>query len=423
MSSRSRSASYAAVLRTRHASRVFGAALLGRLSYGVAPLSLVLALTGATGSYAVAGGVMALFALTVSVLAPVRAGLIDRYGPRRALPPMAVAYALVLACLAAGTWRPGAPGALLGGLAMAAGVCAPPLGPVMRTVWSELLRDPALLRRGYSLDTVAEELLFVAGPLLAGLVAGFAAPSSGVVLSAGLVLAGTLAFVSAPPVRAPSRSPGMPVTESRQRSPAGFGVAQPVAAALGIGAYLGSVELLMVAFARQHGHAAAVGWCGASLSAGSAFGGLVYGASPWRISARARLPVLVTVPALALPLAGLSPNVQVLAAVVGATGLFVSPALATAYLIADESAAPDARTRAGAWVNSAVNGGSSGGTAVAGLLLGRLPLAACFGVAALPVVSAAVLVLVCAGRSGITPARLRRPAAPRRSLRRSGRCR
>jgi MFS-type transporter involved in bile tolerance (Atg22 family) len=58
------------------------------------------ALTGATRSYAVAGGVMALFALTVSVISPVRAGLIDRYGPRRTLPPMAVAYALVLACLA-----------------------------------------------------------------------------------------------------------------------------------------------------------------------------------------------------------------------------------------------------------------------------------------------------------------------------------
>jgi MFS family permease len=394
MSSRPRTPSYRAVLRTPHACRVFSAALLGRLSYGIVPLSLVLALTGATGSYAVAGGVMALFALTVSVLAPVRAGLIDRYGPRRALPPMAVAYALVLAGLAAVTWRPGAPGPLLGGLAMAAGVCAPPLGPVMRTLWSELLPDPALLRRGYSLDAVAEELLFVVGPLLAGLVAGFATPPLGVVVSAGLVLAGTFAFVSAAPVRALSRSQDMTAAGPRQRSRAGFGVAQPVAAALGIGACLGSVELLMVAFAKQHHHAAAVAWCTASLSAGSAIGGLVYGALPWRISGRARLPALVAVPALGLALAGFSPNAYVLALAAGATGLFISPALATAYLIADESAAHGARTRAGAWVNTAVNGGSSGGTATAGLLLGRLPLAVCFAVTALPVLLAAVMVLI-----------------------------
>jgi MFS family permease len=261
----------------------------------------------------------------------------------------------------------------------------------MRTLWSELLSDPALLRRGYSLDTVAEELLFVAGPLLAGLVAGVATPPLGLVISAGLVLAGTFAFISAAPVRALSRSQAMTTAVPRQRSRIGFGVVQPVAAALGIGAFLGSVELLMVAFAKQQHHVAVVAWCSASLSAGSAFGGLVYGALAWRISVRTRLPVLVGVPALGLALAGFSPNVYVLAVVAGATGLFISPALATAYLLADESAVRGARTRAGACVNTAVNGGSSGGTAMAGLLLGRLSLAMCFAVTALPVLLAAAV--------------------------------
>jgi predicted MFS family arabinose efflux permease len=80
--------------------------------------------------------------------------------------------------------------------------------------------------------------------------------------------------------------------------------------------------------------------------------------------------------------------------VAGATGLFISPALATAYLIADESAVRGARTRAGAWVNTAVNGGSSAGTAMAGLLLGQLPLAVRFAVTALPVLLAAAVVLI-----------------------------
>ncbi|MFB9834795.1 MFS transporter, partial [Actinoallomurus acaciae] len=178
---------------------------------------------------------------------------------------------------------------------------------MMRTVWSELLRDPALLRRGYGLDTVAEELLFVVGPLLAGLMAGFAAPSLGVVVSAGLVLAGTLAFVPAPPVRASSGSPDAAGAGPRRRSRIGTGVAQPMVAALGIGACTGSVELLMVAFAGRHHHAAAVAWCTASLSAGSALGGLAYGALPWRSSGRARLPVLVAVPALGLAVGGWAP--------------------------------------------------------------------------------------------------------------------
>lgn len=81
------SASYARVLRLPHARRTFATALLGRLSYGVVPLSVMLAVIRASGSYAVAGAVMALFGATVVLLAPARAALIDRHGPRRALVP------------------------------------------------------------------------------------------------------------------------------------------------------------------------------------------------------------------------------------------------------------------------------------------------------------------------------------------------
>lgn len=118
------STSYATVLRTPGAARIFAAALTGRLSYGIVPLSLLLAVTGTTGSYARAGWVMAGFATATVVLSPVRAGLVDRFGPRRALPPMAAGYALVLLGLAAATWRPGVPFAVLLALAAAAGMLA-----------------------------------------------------------------------------------------------------------------------------------------------------------------------------------------------------------------------------------------------------------------------------------------------------------
>ncbi len=35
----------------------------------------------------------------------------------------------------------------------------------MRTLWSDLVPDRASLQRAYSLDAVAEELIFVMGPL------------------------------------------------------------------------------------------------------------------------------------------------------------------------------------------------------------------------------------------------------------------
>ena len=53
----------------------------------------------------------------------------------------------------------------------------------MRAVWGELVTDRRLLQRAYSLDGVAEELLFVSGPLLVGVVVGFAPPAAGVAVS------------------------------------------------------------------------------------------------------------------------------------------------------------------------------------------------------------------------------------------------
>ncbi|WP_434095636.1 MFS transporter [Streptomyces griseus] len=407
------------MLRTRHAFRTFGAALLGRLSYGMVSFSLVLAIKEATDSYAVAGTLMALFGLTSVLLSPARAGLVDRYGPRRALLPMATAYALLLTGLAFATAWPGASGFLLGILAVPAGACTPPLGPVMRTLWSSLVPDRRLLRRAYSLDAVAEELLFVTGPLLVGLLVHVAAPSVGLAASAVLVLVGTLALISSPPVRGwadREKAPPGPTSprglvprlwsSPLRRRPlhGGTGLRQAICVSAALGMCLGAFDLLVIAFADEHKSHSTVAWVLAALSGGSAIGGLVYGAVPWRASGRLRLAFLAAALGLSLAAMGVSPHPFMLIAGAAIGGLFVAPALTTAYLIADECADPAGRTRAGAWVNTSFNAGSAGATAAVGLLVGRLPLPMCFALAAVPVVLSATTVLYGSRRPGPTAA-------------------
>ncbi|WP_329122909.1 MFS transporter [Streptomyces sp. NBC_01465] len=376
--------SYATVLRTPHARRTFVAALVGRLSYGMVSLSLVLSVKDATGSYAVAGTVMALFGATSVLLSPARAALVDRFGPRRALAPMAGVYAVLLVLLAYAARQPGASGLLLGVLASVAGVCTPPLGPTMRALWTQLLDDRRLLQRAYSLDGVCEELLFVTGPLLVGVVVKFASPALGVAVSAALVLAGTLAMVSSPAART------YPVREKTAGPAVRAAVPwPPVLVVGGLGLGLGALDLLVVAFAADQGRPEAVAWVLAALSVGSAVGGLVSGGVEWRIPARSRLSLFALGLGLALGAAGLAPNLWVLGAAAVVAGAFVAPALTTGYLLADETAAPGTRTQAGAWVNTAVNAGSSGGAAAVGLLIGRLPLTLCFALAAAPVLLSA----------------------------------
>ncbi|MER6185488.1 MFS transporter [Streptomyces sp. NPDC001652] len=395
------SASYARVLRIPYARRTFATALVGRLSYGIVPLSVMLAVTRASGSYAVAGTVMALFGATVVFLAPARASLIDRHGPRRALVPMLVAYTVLLGLLTAAVWRPGAPAYVLGALGALAGACVPPLGPTMRTVWSRLAPDRDLLQRAYSLDAVAEELLFVSGPLLVGVLVGVATPAAGIVVGAALMVTGAAAFVSSPVVRgmAPAGRSGGDVRGGRGR-PVLRRIRRPVTAAVAVGVALGVLDLLVIVFAERHDHGgASVAWVLAALSAGSAVGGLLNGAVHWRTAAPARLALLTAGLGLALLGAGLAPGVGTLTLAMTVAGFFVSPALTTAYLIADEAVADEARTRAGAWVNTAVNAGSTAGTAAAGVLAGRLPVAGCFAVTGAAVVLTALTVAKGARRS------------------------
>ena len=414
-----------AVLRLPFAARTFATALVGRLSYGTVVLSLTLALASGHGSVSRAGAVVAVFALSVAALAPVRARLIDRHGIRQALLPLALSYTGALLGLTAATWRPGAPLWLLEALALAAGATAPPLGPTMRTLWRTMCGDDqALMQRAFSLDTVAEEVIGVSGPLLVGVLILVADPAVGVLLSAVLVAVGTVAMMTSPvvgmvPARAADtasdadngrtrrRRAGRPADGRVLRRRAGergtlSRIAEPVFSATGVGLGLGAQSPAIVAFAMRPHQPSAIAWADAGMSVGSILGGLVYGTIAWRVSSRTRLPLLTAALGLSIAAAALAPNIWVLTAVTTASGIFVSPLMTCAYLVADELAADQSRTSAGMWVNNAFNAGSSAGYAAMGPALARLPLAGCFMIAAAPVLVAA----------GITRAWRARTATP-----------
>jgi len=387
-----------AVLRTPHAFGAFVSSLVGRLCYGIVGLSLLLTLTAGGRHYGFAGLVMALFGLTIVLVSPFRAWMVDRHGPRRALPPMAAGFAAILIAIAVISARSGVNDAAIAVLAAAAGACAPPLGVVMRTLWSALVDDRDVLQTAYSLDGVAEELLNVAGPVIAGVIVVAATPA------AGLVVAGTGLFVRSPALRrwqtpmagAASSAPGAAPREAG----AGRAILAVAFVTGAVGLCLGGLGLVIVAFSQARHDPAAVAWIEAALSAGSALGGLGYGAVRWRICPQHRLALLAAGLVVVLIPAALSPNLLVLAFLIGLAGVLVSPALATAYVLTDSLASPKARNRAGNWVNSGFNAGSSAGAALSGQLVGRIPLSACLPVLA----SAALLAVVPMLRVRLTPA-------------------
>ncbi|GAB3691574.1 MFS transporter [Nocardiopsis oceani] len=429
MSSPHRAPTYRAVLRVTGVPRFLAPALLGRLSYGIVSLALVLSVVHSTGSYAHVGLVLGLFGLSVTVLSPLRASLIDRHGPLRALLPMAGIHALALAGLAATAWNPGAHVGVLSALTAVAGACAPPLGPVTRTVWRHLSSDRALLQRAYSLDTVVEELIIFTGPLFLGALLWVWPPAAGLALCAVLVVSGTAGLVTSSASRgmeAARRADGDPPQQrgAQHEGPHGAGptVRRPngphltdrggflsaVAISAAAGLTLGSAVLLNVAFAEQRGAVEAVVLVESAQAAGSALGGLAYGAVAWRTRTRTRLALIALAMGGGVAAAALVPGVPALVALLFAVGIFGAPLITTTYLLADESVASGYRTRAGNWVNTAYNAGSSLGGAAVGLFLGVASPSEGYPLVGAALLAVAVVVLLVRARPG--PGRRRQPS-------------
>lgn len=363
MSGTVRAGSYRDVLLLPFALRTFVPALLGRLSYGLLPLSLLFTVQQSTDSFATAGGAVAMFGLA-SLSMPYKARLVDRYSQRRVLPLLAVGCAAGLTVIAAA----GTPNAVVLLLVGATGLLAPPLGPSMRSNWRLLTEGSALKERAYSLDAVSEECLFLGGPLLAGALIGVVSAPAALVCSAGLMIVGTLAMVTSPVARhttvaAASRHPLGPLVIP--------GLRRILVVIMVTASGISLAYLCVAGVAQRAGHPGAAGYVEAAIGLGSVTGGLLWARRSHTRSWSTHLGGLIAVLAAGLLAASFATNLVVLGVVMAAAGVAVAPLFVVSYLAADNVTPAYQRTEASTWINTSNNIGSSAGSALAGLLIER----------------------------------------------------
>ena len=321
---------YLAILALPGALRVFLPAMLGRLSFAMVSLALLLLIQSASGSFAAAGIATGAFGLANVLASPMRARLVDARGQRPVLVALALGHAAGLVALVAAV-RADAPAAVIVVVAATAGLLLPPLGAAMRVVWAALVPDVRMRTRAYSLDAVGEEIVFTVGPLVVG----------------------TLGMTSSPLSRAQGPRADPEHARTRTRARASDPLRQPLVVPLlvtlvGVGAVLALVAL--------------------------------------RVPDAPGPLALVAVAVLLVPV-----------------GLFLAPAMATGYLLADEQTAAEVRTEASAWVNTAVNTGVALAAAGVGAVVdaaGPVP----------GIVAGAVAALVVAGIAAPSLLRRRAPA-------------
>jgi hypothetical protein len=386
------SATYRTLLRTPGAAAFFLTAVVGRVGIAMTGLGIVWLVHTRTGSYATAGLVTGGFAVAEAVAGPQLARLIDRFGQTRVLPPAllahAAAVATLLALVAAGT-----PDLLMTAGGVLVGATIPQLGALSAARWAALLGDErtAALPTAFALESLGNELAYLAGPALVSVLGATGRPALGTTLAGALVVAGGLCFVMQR--RTAPRPAGATVRRRASGSLLRPGFAVLVGVNLAIGVFFGATQISVTAFAVEHGVAGAAAALFLASSCASLLAGWLYGLRRWRTAARVQLAVAAAgLAAACLPLLVVGSPLE-LGFGIALTGLAIPPLLVLCSVLAESAVHRAVLTQAFVWLNSASAAGSAGAAAVAGWAVGAFGAHGGFAVAVMATGTMALLAL------------------------------
>lgn len=369
-----RSASYRSALRAPGAAAFFLAAVPARIGVAMTGLGIVWLVHAGTGSFGAAGLVTGAFAVAETLVGPLTAKLMDRFGQPRVLVPLLCAHAAAIGALVA-LARTGAPVLPLTAAGLATGATVPQFGALCAARWSALLHGRAELTPAFALEAISNEAAFLLGPALAVLAATRWHPAAGTVLAGALVVGSGLVFAAlrrtAPaPAPVPAATPAGDRTVARgRRTPLPTrNFVTLLAVNLALGVFFGSTQVSVSAFADAHHAAPAAGLLYGLMSAASLLAGLAYGRYRGHTAPGAQLPLILTllVGASLLPLLARSPWQLGLALLL--PGACVAPCVIVASTLVESVVDRSVLTQAFTWTNSA----SAAGIAVSAAAVGRL---------------------------------------------------
>ncbi len=362
---------YADILTIPGAAAFSVSALIARVPMSMFGLSIVFAVEAASGSYGDAGVLAGLALLGQGVASPIQARLADRWGQARMLVPILAGHATGLTAFI--VLLEGAGFAVLAAVALLAGVTLPQIGALVRARWARMNVGARGLHTAYAWESVLDEVVFIAGPLVATLLSTTVHPRAGLVLCLALTTAGGLVYAAqrrTDPGARRTAEAGADVPGRTGTSMLAAMVRLVVTFAF-MGVLFGSIEVVTVAFTAHVGSPGAAGVLLALFALGSLLAGLVAGSIPSRFGPHRRFVVgQLALAAAVLPLPFLN-SAAAVGAILFVAGFAISPTLIAGYSLV-QAEVPAARLTEGlAWVSTALNAGVAAGAAVAGPVIDR----------------------------------------------------
>ncbi|MBK3577354.1 MFS transporter [Streptomyces sp. MBT65] len=380
---------YRSLLRVPGAA-FFPLGFLARLPYATSSLATLVLVRAASGSYAFAGLAAAAQGIANALGGPLSGSLADRHGHRLVGTVTALANSTALTCLIAASHTGRASMIVAAALA---GLTQPPVGPLVRVHWSRLLhaRDRSdLVPTALSYEATVEEISFVAGPALVGLLTALG-PTAPTVAAIALLVLATLPF-------ALSLTPGIVEHRQSPRAPRTPLPRLPLAAMFlamaAMGAVFGAAQTGVTAYADDSGHPDSAGLLYALFGIGSALAGAACAWLPARFTLRHRyLTFAATLLLGALTLA-VGDRLHALPTAMAVAGVTVAPYLISLYALTERLAPADRATVALTILCAGGPLGTATGQVLAGYLADRHGSAGAFLVP--PIAATAALLLAVA---------------------------
>ena len=384
------------------------AGFVARLPIAMAPIGIVTMLAQTHGEYWLAGAVAAAFTLTNAFVAPQISRLVDRFGQSRLLVPTTAVSVLAFMALIVAT-RMGWPVWTLFASALLA-ASMPSIPAMVRARWTNIFRDRPELNTAFAFESVADELVYIAGASVSVGLSVALFPEAGVLASTLFLAGGMTAFVlqrgTEPVVR--------PVETRAARSAIRLRPVQVVTAALVfVGAIFATAEVSTVALTRELGQPDAASLVIGVYAAGSFVVGLVIGALSLKAPLQRQLLTALTVLLLTtLPLL-LVDSVPALVGAIFLSGVAVSPTFITAFGLIERRVPPEALTEGVTWVMTGIGIGMALGAFVSGLVVDAFGARSGFWVS---VAAATVALLIIGLGQGVLDDGRPRKGAGRRPL-------
>ncbi|CAG7611345.1 MFS transporter [Leucobacter soli] len=384
----------------------FPLAFIARLPFAMTVIGLLTLVVSARGSVQLGGLNSAMAGLGVACIGPLLGAAADRFGQRPVLLCAGTANGLLLAAFAWIAFSPLPDGVMLL-CAFLIGATSPQISPMSRsrlvTIIAHdlpVLQRPRLLNGVLAYESAIEEVVFVFGPVIVGLLATTLGAWAPVVGASAL----TLIFVVSFALHPTSRPPRTPAERAATLAPASElfrpALLVTVLGIVGVGFFFGSSFTSLTAFMQDRGDPESAGLLYGAMGVGSAILALSVAWMPQRFSLRARWIAFSAVILLGCVVLQLIDDVGGMVLSLALMGFGVGPTLVNLYSLgADRSPAGRSATVM-TMLGSGIMVGQSSAAWITGAVADHAGTATAL---ALPLVAAVIVMLAGVANWWLTP--------------------